>query len=90
MDIVTIKVGGDTLTLTDTNTRLYRFRDRPMIDHLFHQSSVKSCYIFDAPELFAAFEVRGSVLIDNMPTQDDENAYIHYCNQQLELELEDL
>ena len=61
-----------------------------MIDHLFHQSSVKSCYIFEAPELFAAFEKRGSVLIDNMPTSDDENAYIHYCNQQLELDLEDL
>lgn len=90
MEVTRITVGDLELVITTENSRMYRFRNKPQVDHLFYDGDDRTCYIFEADQLFQMFELVGSILIDNDPPEHDVEAFIRYQNQQLELDLEKL
>lgn len=90
MDI-TIQVGEETINLTEENCWLFRFRKRPELDHCYVHTPERQFYIFNAPALCDLVEADDTTIVySNLPTQNDEDAYITYMTQDLEAELEDL
>lgn len=90
MVIANIAVRGGHVALSHENTRLYKFRDRPQLNHLYYHVEGKEFYIFDHPALFDLFERRGVVVIDNVPLQSDEDAFVRYATEGLEDEIREL
>jgi hypothetical protein len=90
MDPILIRVGDEILTLTTSNSRLYRFRDRPDFDHIYVEEADRNYFIFEAEELYLQFQRRGVVIIDNLPTQSDEDAYVRYVTQSMEADIDGL
>lgn len=88
---ITITISGEEITLTEQNCYLFRFRKRPDMDHVYYTTGERQFYIFDVEVLNKAVEdAEGTVVTANFPSDADEDAYVQFCAEGLDAELDAL
>lgn len=89
--LITINVGDEALNLTEHNSRVYRFRQRPEVDHAYYETEHRQFYIFDCEQLLTTMENQGATLIlAELPSEQDEDAFVRYEMSTIDDELDSL
>ena len=79
---VAISIGDQDLVLTQLNCNVYRFSERPEVDHVYYQSATRQFYLFGSPTLMSTLEVAGAdVVFQAEPCNEDLVAYEMYLEQ---------